>query len=82
MSNIPAIAGPQLIKLLVKDGWQIDRKANHGARLHKKITDRVIVTVIPTKSRSLPKGTLNDILKQTQISKPYLLKLIEKYGLK
>ena len=42
MSNIPAIAGPQLIKLLVKDGWQIDRKANHGARLHKKITDRVI----------------------------------------
>ena len=81
MSNIPAISGPQLIKLLEKDGWFVKRYANHGARLRKEFEDRVVVTVIPTKSRSLPKGTLIDILKQARITKEDLMKLIEEYGL-
>lgn len=81
MSNIPAISGPQLIKLLVKDGWVVKRFANHGARLRKEFENRAVVTVIPTKSRSLPKGTLKDILKQTRVTDDDLLKLIEEYGL-
>jgi predicted RNA binding protein YcfA (HicA-like mRNA interferase family) len=81
MSNIPAISGPQLMRLLEKDGWVVKRFANHGARLHKEFEDRAVVTVIHSKSRSLPKGTLKDILKQTRVSDENLLQLIEKHDL-
>ncbi len=38
-TNIPAISGKQLIKLLQKDGWQLGRKATHGLTLTKKFSD-------------------------------------------
>jgi len=81
--SLPAITGNQLIKLLERDGWEVKRKANHGAAISKKIGKRFIVTVIPTKDNSLPKGTLSAILgpKQTNLRKAGLIDLIDKYGL-
>ena len=81
--NLPAISGPELLKLLQKDGWVVQRQTRHGESLVK--TDekgRKSVTVIPTKGRSLPKGTLGAILgpKQTNIGREGLLKLIERYS--
>jgi len=35
MSDLPAITGKELIRLLVKDGWEIRRKMNHGMGLSK-----------------------------------------------
>jgi len=84
MSDLPALTGPQLIRLLKKDGWEESRKVNHGQGLRKHIKNRCLVTVVPTKRRSLPSGTLNGILgpKQTKIGRDGLLMLIEKYGIK
>ena len=83
MSSLPAITGPQLIKLLVKDGWEEVRYATHGMRMRKQFPDRTRVTVIPTANDSLPKGTLSKILgpQQTNIGHDGLLDLIKKYGL-
>ncbi|OGU28771.1 MAG: hypothetical protein A2057_16115 [Ignavibacteria bacterium GWA2_35_9] len=83
LSDIPAISGKQLIKLLVFDGWIIKKKATHGLSLYKKINNRHIVTTIPDKKDSLPDGTLYAILskKQTQIGRDGLLKLLDKYGM-
>lgn len=81
---LPAITGNQLVELLQKDGWVIQRKCNHGLSMSKEIDGRRIVTVVPTKKNtSLPDGTLSSILgsKQTRIGKDGLRKLIEKYGL-
>ncbi len=84
MADLPAITGNELIKLLEKDDWKVMRKANHGVNMTKKFHDRNRVTIVPTSNKSLPRGTLMDILgkKQTTISRNGLLKLIEKYGLK
>jgi predicted RNA binding protein YcfA (HicA-like mRNA interferase family) len=83
MSDFPAITGKQLINLLVRDGWQEGRKANHGICLTKHVDERIRVTFIPDSSVSLPSGTLSAIFgsKQTGIRKKKLQELINKYGL-
>jgi predicted RNA binding protein YcfA (HicA-like mRNA interferase family) len=81
---IPAITGKQLITLLEKDGWRNHGKANHGISMSKNVDGRFKVTVIPTKkNRSLPDGTLGNILgvKQTGLGKKGLRDLKDKYGL-
>ncbi|MFC1538741.1 hypothetical protein ACFL6H_04895 [Candidatus Latescibacterota bacterium] len=85
MSDLPAITGKQLIGLLVKDGWEIRRKMNHGMGLSKHFPklDRNLVTCIPDKKRPLSKSTLGQILgpDQTRIGRKGLESLIKKYGI-
>lgn len=83
-SDLPALTGIQLIKLLKKDSWTPGRSAKHGRCLTKKIGDGTRVTFIPETRESLPEGTLLAILsaKQTGIGKAGLKMLIDKYGIK
>jgi len=78
--GLPAISGPELIKLLERDGWIQGRSANHGRTLTKKMrSGRTRVTFVPDKSnRSLPIGTLNRILgpQQTGIGRKGLERLL------
>jgi len=82
-TQIPAISGKQLIRLLKKDGWEALRKAKHGIALSKSFGDRKRVTVIPDSRASLPDGTLSAILgvKQIGLGRAELLNLINKHGL-
>ena len=78
--DLPAISGPDLIKLLTKNGWTIKRRGKHGLTLIKKFKSRTRVTTIPTRNDSLPKGTLMDILgrEQTNLGKDGLRRLLRK----
>jgi predicted RNA binding protein YcfA (HicA-like mRNA interferase family) len=77
--DLPAITGPELIRLLKADGWQEGRRATHGITLAKKTDEgRTLVTLVPTKPRSLPIGTLMAILKQTRLGRDGLLELLNK----
>ena len=80
MSNVPAISGPELYKLLVKDGWSLHRRGAHGIILKKMFGKYTRITTIPDKPGSMPKGTLLAILgpKQTDIGIAGLMKLIDK----
>lgn len=82
-SKLPAISGKKLVNLLKKDGWIEGRRATHGLTLTKKFKDKTRVTFIPTKGKSLPKGTLMAILgdKQTGLGKEGLFELIRRFGL-
>jgi predicted RNA binding protein YcfA (HicA-like mRNA interferase family) len=81
--KLPRIRGKELIKLAVKDGWIVKRRATHGVALAKKYTDRTRVTVIPNSRAELDEGTLAAIIGPIQmgIGKQGLLELIDKYGL-
>jgi predicted RNA binding protein YcfA (HicA-like mRNA interferase family) len=83
-AKLPAITGPELIALLVKDGWEVRRYATHGRTLTKynENTGITLVTFIPTKTRPLPSGTLHSILgpKQTGLGRKGLLALIIKFS--
>lgn len=80
--GLPAITGPQLIKLLKRDGWEEDEKRTHGLSMKKSFPNGIVrSTVIRTCNESIPKRTLSLILgpKQTNIGWPGLRKLINKY---
>jgi len=81
---LPAVTGNQLIKLLLKDGWEKAGQNEHVVSLRKKYPDRTRVTVIQPTNDSLPPGTLAAILgpKQTAIGRAGLENLIDSFGLK
>ena len=63
-----AVTGPELIDLLVEDGWTKVRRTTHGIWLTKwdPQTDRERRTVVPDKPGSLAKSTLGQILSSQQ----------------
>jgi len=74
------LSGNKLIALLKKNGWIESRRVTHGVSLIKVVGGRYRVTVIPTKSSSLPEGTLMAILseKQTGLGKKGLLDILNR----
>ncbi len=55
------MTGRELIKLLRKDGWQLDRVSGSHHILKKKAKT---LTIPVHGKKDLPKGTLNSILKE------------------
>lgn len=82
-TQLPAISGNKLIKLLQKDGWIIHRRTRHGVALIKTIGGRTRTTIVQDTRAIIPPGTLSDILgrKQTGIVRKGLLELVNKYGI-
>lgn len=77
------ITGRQLIGLLEKDGWIVNRSTRHGVAMTKSFSDRTKVTIIPNTRAPLDDGTLGAILgvKQTGIGKAGLRKLMDEHNL-
>lgn len=78
-ASLPQISGKDLIRLLKKDGWIEGEYRTHGVALWKRFPDGKRVTIIPTKSRSLPSGTLAAILsdRQTGLGRQGLERLLK-----
>lgn len=72
MTRLPALSGPDLVKLLRKDGFEIVRQK--GSHVSMKKGEHK--TVVPLHS-DLAKGTIIGILKQCGLSKEDLQKLID-----
>lgn len=58
------MSGKELVKILKKEGWEVDRI--NGSHFILKREDKTL-TVPVHKNKDLPKGTLNAILKQAGI---------------
>lgn len=79
-----AISGKALAELLLKDGWQIERRTNHGLLMWKMFPGESArrTTIVPDKSKDLADKILGVILgvKQTRIGRKGLQELIDRYG--
>jgi len=74
MSKLPSLTPQEIIKVLEKKGFVLDRiKGSHHIYYHPEMKRRVVV---PLHKRDLPKGTLLEILKQAGIDKEELRKLL------
>jgi len=72
MSDIPSFTPQEIIKILKKRGFVLDRmKGSHHIYYHAELKRRVIV---PLHKRDLPKGTFYQILKEAGIDKKNLKK--------
>lgn len=73
MSRLPQVRSRDLLKALLKTGFQKDRQT--GSHVYLKHPDGRI-TSVSIHPGTLPKGTLSAILKQTKITIENLKKLI------
>lgn len=70
MPKLPSFTPQEIIKVLEKEGFVLDRiKGSHHIYYQPTTKRRVVV---PLHKRDLPKGTLLEILKQAGISKQEL----------
>ena len=81
MPKLPVVSGDQLIKLLLKLGYEIVRQKGSHVRL-RKITEAGEHNITAPRHNEIAKGTLNDILSKVSvwnnISKEKLIELLEK----
>ncbi len=73
--KLTSISGEDLIKILLREGFYKIRQKGSHVSLEKRTAEKSFKTVVPL-HKSLAKGTLNDILKQTGLSKEDLVKLL------
>jgi predicted RNA binding protein YcfA (HicA-like mRNA interferase family) len=67
MSNMPSLTSKELIRILLRNGFILDRsRGSHQIYIHPVNRKRAI---IPMHSKDLPTGTLMTILKQAGIDK-------------
>ncbi len=66
MPDIPVLKPSEVIKILQRNGFEIDRiKGSHYVLLNKTNNVRVVV---PFHKSDLPKGTLHEIFKQSGLT--------------
>ena len=75
MSQLPAVSGKQLIKILESQGWYVKRvRGSHHILRHPTIADALPVPV--HRSRPIKRGTLGNILRTAGISREEFQKLL------
>ncbi|MDY6821165.1 MAG: type II toxin-antitoxin system HicA family toxin [Deferribacterota bacterium] len=74
MAKLPSLTPQEIIKILEKKGFVLDRiKGSHHIYYQPETKRRVVV---PLHKRDLPKGTMLEVLKQAGISKEELRDLL------
>lgn len=76
MPKLPQISGKELVKAFLKDGWfKVSQKGSH-IKLRKNLKPQGKATVIIPLHRTLKKGTLSGILKDSGMSLEKLRRLL------
>ncbi len=83
-SDIPALRGSQLYRLLLTDGWEPIRHANHGIFMTKRFGNIRRTTIVKNTRAIIPSGTLGAILgpRQTGLGRAGLRRLISQHGIR
>ncbi|MBW2594440.1 MAG: type II toxin-antitoxin system HicA family toxin [Deltaproteobacteria bacterium] len=72
MTKLPTISGADLIKVLQKAGFEKVRQKGSHISLRKVTPGKTFKTIVPL-HKTLAKGTLSDILKQSGLEKKDLV---------
>jgi predicted RNA binding protein YcfA (HicA-like mRNA interferase family) len=74
MPRLPSVTPRKAVRALERCGWELDRvKGSHHVFRH---TDHPHRVVVPMHARDLAKGTLNQIIDASGVSRPEFLRLL------
>ena len=76
MKKLPVVSGREIIKVLVKTGFQVTGRKGSHVKLKKKEKTRTYVVIVPDHPE-VAKGTLKSILRQAGLTKDEFLKLLK-----
>jgi predicted RNA binding protein YcfA (HicA-like mRNA interferase family) len=75
MAKLPQIKGNRLVGALRKRGWYVDRTSGSHVIMRNEQRPGIMVTV-PTHGKPIKPGTLNNIVKQAELSIAELKELL------
>ncbi|GBE56256.1 YcfA-like protein [archaeon BMS3Bbin16] len=73
--KLPAVSGEKVIKALGKAGFVYIRQKGSHIRLEKTVDDEIIKVTVPL-HKTLKKGTLKRIIKDSRLSQDELIDLL------
>ncbi len=73
--KLPTVSGERIIKALGKTGFVFIRQKGSHVRLEKTVDDEIITVTVPL-HKTLKKGTLKRIIKDSHLSKDELIDLL------
>jgi predicted RNA binding protein YcfA (HicA-like mRNA interferase family) len=75
MTKLPSVSGKRLVRALQRAGFVVLRQKGSHVSLEKVTPEKIYRTVVPM-HRTIAKGTLSDILKQSGLTIEQLLELL------
>lgn len=72
--RLPVLKPVEIVRTLQKAGWYIHHQKGSHLIMHKPSSSNLIV--IPMHNRDLPRGTLNGILSDAELSVEEFIKLL------
>ena len=79
--NLPSVTGQRLVRALIRDGWEVERRARHGLWLRKTLPDGTTrFTTVKDTPEQVEKRTLGEIIsdKQTGLGRDGLRRILHR----
>ena len=77
MSKLPRITGKELIKALLKDGFEVSRQRGSHVQVRKFVDGEKITFPVPVHAgKTMKIGTLKGILRKARMSEERLIELL------
>ncbi len=73
--SLPVLSGRKVIRALTKAGFSLEARKGSHVKLKKRVDDRILVVIVPDHAE-LARGTLRSILRQADLDREELLKLL------
>ena len=75
MAKLPRLSGKEVIKILIKQGFNVVRQRGSHVVLSKITVEKKITTIVPMHTE-IDKGTLLEIIRQAQLTREDFLELL------
>ena len=75
MAKLPRLSGKEVIKILIKQGFNVVRQRGSHVVLSKITVEKKITTIVPMHTE-IDKGTLLEIIRKAQLTREDFLKLL------
>ena len=75
MAKLPRLSGKEVIKILIKQGFNVVRQRGSHVVLSKITVEKKITTIVPMHTE-IDKGTLLEIIRQSKMTREEFLRLL------
>ena len=76
--KLPLLSGPEICKILLKDGFNVVSQKGSHIKLKKKSTPEKVITVIVPNHNPVKRGMLKAIIKQAGLDREEFLEILKK----
>lgn len=76
MSKLPSVSPDDCIRVLLKAGFSVSRQRGSHVQMRRNSPPPARTVPVPTGKRTLPRGTLNSIIRLAEMTRDEFLELL------